>query len=60
VPLQPNYVVAKRRGELVLRNYQGNLFRYRNPKVPVELEPVPESLGDLSNSEAGLLVETRA
>jgi lysine 2,3-aminomutase len=59
VPLQPNYVVAKKRGELVLRNYQGNLFRYRNPKVPVELEPVPESLGDLSNSEAGLLVETR-
>jgi lysine 2,3-aminomutase len=59
VPLQPNYVVAKKRGELVLRNYRGSLFRYRNPRVPAELEPVPESLGELSNSEAGLLVETR-
>ena len=56
MPLQPNYVVAKKRGEMVLRNYEGHLFRYRNPKVP--LEPVAEPLNDLSNSDAGLLVET--
>ena len=58
VPLQPNYVVAKKRGELVLRNYEGNLFRYRNPKVPAEIEPVPEPFVGLNNAEAGLLVET--
>jgi lysine 2,3-aminomutase len=55
VPLQPNYVLAKKKGELLLRNYQGHLFRYRNPKVP--LEPVPETLTPLSDSDAGLLVE---
>jgi lysine 2,3-aminomutase len=56
VPLQPDYVLAKKRGELLLRNYQGQLFRYRNPKVL--LEPVPEALTPLSDSDAGLLVET--
>jgi lysine 2,3-aminomutase len=59
VPLQPNYVLAKKRGELLIRNYEGHLFRYRNPKVPAELEPVPESLSGLSDSDTGLLVETR-
>jgi lysine 2,3-aminomutase len=31
VPLQANYVVAKSEGELILKNYQGRLFRFRNP-----------------------------
>jgi lysine 2,3-aminomutase len=31
VPLQANYVVAQSEGELVLKNYQGRLFRFRNP-----------------------------
>lgn len=31
VPLQPNYVHSQEGEELTLRNYQGNLFRYRNP-----------------------------
>ena len=31
VPLQPNYVLAQTEDELVLRNYQGRLFHYRNP-----------------------------
>ncbi len=38
IPLQPNYVVAETGGELILRNYQGRLFNYRNP-VP-ESNPV--------------------
>jgi len=33
VPLQPNYLVAQTEDELVLRNYQGRLFLYRNPKA---------------------------
>jgi len=31
VPLQPNYVLAETEDELVLRNYEGRIFRYRNP-----------------------------
>jgi lysine 2,3-aminomutase len=31
VPLQPDYVLAHTEGELVLRNYEGRTFRYRNP-----------------------------
>jgi len=34
VPLQPNYILAQRGDELILKNYQGNLFRYRNPRDP--------------------------
>ena len=60
VPVQTNYVLTKKKGELLLRNYEGRLFRYRNPKVPAELEPVPEALSPLSGSDAGLLVETGA
>jgi lysine 2,3-aminomutase len=32
VPLQPNYVLAQTGTELLLRNYQGHLFQYRNPR----------------------------
>jgi lysine 2,3-aminomutase len=32
VPLQPRYMLRQNKEELVLRNYEGNLFRYRNPK----------------------------
>ncbi len=32
VPIQPNYVLAKTKDELVLRNYKGRFFWYRNPK----------------------------
>ncbi len=31
VPLQPDYVLAKTGSEMIIRNYQGHLFRYRNP-----------------------------
>jgi lysine 2,3-aminomutase len=34
VPLQPNYVLLHTEEELVLRNYQGRIFHYRNPKEP--------------------------
>jgi lysine 2,3-aminomutase len=35
VPLQPDYILAQSEGELVLRNYEGRIFRYRNPAKPV-------------------------
>lgn len=31
VTLQPDYVLAKTGAEMIIRNYQGHLFRYRNP-----------------------------
>jgi lysine 2,3-aminomutase len=31
VPLQPNYVLSMTDEELLLRNYEGKVFRYRNP-----------------------------
>jgi lysine 2,3-aminomutase len=31
VPLQPNYILAQTESELLLRNYKGRIFRYRNP-----------------------------
>jgi lysine 2,3-aminomutase len=33
VPLQPNYMLRHNKEELVLRNYENNLFRYRNPRT---------------------------
>jgi lysine 2,3-aminomutase len=41
VPLQPNYVVAQTKGELLLRNYHGQLFHYRNPKAKAHPESNP-------------------
>ncbi len=40
VPLQPNYVIAETGGELIMRNYQGKLFTYRNPEPEPSLVPV--------------------
>ena len=31
VPMQPNYVLSQNDDELILRNYEGHLFNFRNP-----------------------------
>lgn len=31
VPVQPNYVLSQDREEYLIRNYEGRIFRYRNP-----------------------------
>ncbi len=46
VPIQPNYVLAQDGGELLIRNFKDNLFRFRNPKV--ELPEMSENNGDNS------------
>ena len=51
VPLQPNYVLTQTREELLLRNYQGNLFHYRNPREKVYPE-LAAIAGLLNESEA--------
>ncbi|MBI4268081.1 MAG: KamA family radical SAM protein [Chloroflexi bacterium] len=35
VPLQPNYLLSQKDDEVILRNYQGRVFTYHNPTVPV-------------------------
>ncbi|MBI4201237.1 MAG: hypothetical protein HY531_02980, partial [Chloroflexi bacterium] len=32
IPLQPNYVLSWTENEMILRNYEGLIFRYRNPR----------------------------
>jgi lysine 2,3-aminomutase len=33
IPVQPNYITSRTEDKLVLRNFQGRAFHYRNPKV---------------------------
>jgi lysine 2,3-aminomutase len=45
VPLQPNYVLSMTDNELLLKNYEGQVYRYRNPHAQnynekVTAEPV--------------------
>ncbi|MBI4317431.1 MAG: KamA family radical SAM protein, partial [Chloroflexi bacterium] len=39
VSLQPDYVMSQNEHELVLRNYEGYLFRYRNPRGTMTPRP---------------------
>jgi len=40
VPLQPNYVLSMTDDELLLKNYEGQVYRYRNPGSPEHHEPL--------------------
>jgi lysine 2,3-aminomutase len=33
IPLQPDYLVSKGRGKIVLRNYEGKIFEYPEPNI---------------------------
>src|SRR5512136_564532 len=33
IPLQPDYVVSRERGKIVLRNYEGRIFEYPDPNI---------------------------
>jgi lysine 2,3-aminomutase len=67
VPLQPNYVLSMNGDELLLKNYEGQVYRYRNPGSPDSREQnavpvsgvVPSLLADAAQpQETG--VETDA
>ncbi len=38
VPLQPNYLLSHNDEQLILRNYQGHIFKFRNPGTPEPAE----------------------
>lgn len=44
VPLQPSYLLTQTEDELLLRNYEGNVYRYRNPNPQAHDKQVPVSL----------------
>lgn len=39
IPLQPNYVLSWTEDEMVLRNYAGRIFHYRNPRPSAVRQP---------------------
>ncbi len=50
VPLQPNYVISQTEEEVIMRNYEGRLFSYRNPVAPVRTpSKVPRRNGGNGN-----------
>lgn len=43
VPLLPNYMLKKNEEELLFRNYQGRIFKYRNPVTPKQQQENAEA-----------------
>jgi lysine 2,3-aminomutase len=60
VPLQPEYILAQTEGELVLRNYEGRIFRYRNPTTLACPELPAEALCPAGSAAASLPQEPGA
>jgi lysine 2,3-aminomutase len=64
VPLQPNYVLSMNENELLLQNYEGKVFRYRNPRSTehkgkaVAAPPVSGAVDSLL-ADAALLVKVK-
>jgi lysine 2,3-aminomutase len=50
VPIQPNYMLAQDGGELLLRNYKHNLFRFRNPKGELSIAAVNNNGHELTEN----------
>ena len=55
VPLQPNYVLAQTKEELLLRNYEGHIIRYRNPNPESRPESAEEVASPADSAADGLL-----
>jgi len=60
VPLQPNYVLEQSEEELLLKNYQGNLFRYRNPRANRNRQTAVRAASPVSGSVGSLLTESES
>jgi lysine 2,3-aminomutase len=58
VPINPEYVIAKSESELILKNYQGRLFRFRNPgKYTAEAELITDNSLVLDTNQATKILE---
>jgi len=56
VPLQPNYVLSMTDEELLLKNYEGQVFRYRNPNPQPHMEEI-QPVETVSGAVESLLAE---
>jgi lysine 2,3-aminomutase len=56
VPLQRNYVLSMTDEELLLKNYQGQVFRYRNPNPQSHVEEI-QPVEAVSGAVESLLAE---
>jgi lysine 2,3-aminomutase len=59
VSLQPNYLLSQHEGELLLRNYQGRLFSYRNPMAAARSMLNPEESSLLGKPGTSPMRETK-
>ncbi len=59
VPLQPNYVLAQTGEELLLKNYEGQIFRYRNPNPRSYSESIAAMAGSADDAVDRLLTGTK-
>jgi len=60
VPLQPSYVLSQTEEQLLLRNYRGDVFKYRNPGAAVPEERAVPGVSRLRRATATVPVTRRA
>jgi lysine 2,3-aminomutase len=58
VPLQPNYVLSQTEDELLVKNYEGQVFRYRNPATINHPEETAAAPATVSGAVHSLLANT--
>jgi len=59
VPLQPDYVLEHNKEGLLLKNYEGHLFRYRNPGSNGRQRQARETVMPFAGSLGSLLAEAK-
>ncbi len=61
VPLQPNYVLEMNESEILLKNYEGKVFRYRNPNSQKQADAKPPVSGVVASllADADLPVKVK-
>jgi len=59
IPIQPGYMLSQTEGELVLRNYEGRVFHYRNPTKPARHELPADVLCPTASATINLPQEYR-
>jgi lysine 2,3-aminomutase len=56
VPIQPNYVLDQNKEQLILKNYEGKIYHYRNPRGQTQ-EPV-EAAAPVNASAENLFIDS--
>lgn len=54
IPILPNYVVSRSPEYTILRNFEGRIVSYPEPKLPPEPTPSPQPRGAIADQLAGL------